>query len=687
MKKSFKFRTLLPFAILFLVLLFALPRIAKLSLDYRKGQPWKYETLFAPFDFPILKTDEQMLQEMGNTQAPFVPYYKFSTEVRDANLKKAENVDLGNFNVLKSSIISYMSDLYDAGIVSDEGIVSNGTSGSPEVIYIQRDKRAKAYPADDVYSVSEAKAELRGRVGESLKKYRWKATATAELDSIMTLAGIYDLLVPTLVYDKQTTELVMAESGGQVSPTAGYVRAGQLIVSKDEIVTAEIAQILDSYKKEYEVSMGYSGSEFLFWLGNGIIALALVVLLLLSIYFADCSVLGTSNKLAYLLLIVTAFMLVGILVPRFQSDLIYIIPFTLCAMLLEPFFGNKLILPCYAIALLPLAMFADNGIVLYVMFFVAGAVSLYTGRNLNRGWRQFVNALITFAVLVVVYMGFRCIDMISGNTLGAVILLFAASLLPIAGYPLIFLFERIFNLISPNRLAELGDTSNHLLQELEKKAPGTFQHSLQVSNMAEAAARAIGANVPLIRAGALYHDIGKMRNPLCFIENQTTLGIEDAEGYHAGLSPLQSAIDIIKHVSDGVEIAQKNHIPQPIIDFIISHHGTSRQNYFYSKYLKAGGTRDHASDFEYHGRKPRTREELILMLCDSIEAASRTLKEYTAQSFNDFVENMVDSKMSEGQFEDAEITVRELQTVKEVIKGYLSQIYHERIAYPKKVQK
>jgi putative nucleotidyltransferase with HDIG domain len=249
----------------------------------------------------------------------------------------------------------------------------------------------------------------------------------------------------------------------------------------------------------------------------------------------------------------------------------------------------------------------------------------------------------------------------------------------VALYPLIYLFEKMFNLVSTTRLVELADTNNSLLRELSLRAPGTFQHCLQVMNMADAAARSVDANVPLVRAGALYHDIGKMKNPLCFIENEAPA---TANRYHDGLSAKESARAIIRHVDDGLEIAAKSGLPSVISDFIKTHHGTSSTGYFYTAYLNAGGDPTDVSDFFYHGEKPSTKEQVILMLCDSIEAASRSLKDYSEESFSNLVDNIVSGKMKAGQLENSDISVKELGTVKDVLKKYLAQLYHERIEYP-----
>ena len=313
------------------------------------------------------------------------------------------------------------------------------------------------------------------------------------------------------------------------------------------------------------------------------------------------------------------------------------------------------------------------------MFLCAGIVSMNTFMYFSRGWLQFVNALIIFGVELLVFAGFRLIDAGRSLVWVDVLQLFIGSMLTVACYQFIFLFERIFNLVSTTKLAELTDTNNKLLQELASKAPGTFQHSLQVMNMVDQVGRSVHANVPLLRAAALYHDLGKMKNPLCFIENSSLN--PGSPNYHEGRNPRESARDIIAHVPDGIEIAKANGLPSEVSEFILTHHGTSYTASFFNQYLNEGGDPAYLSDFYDKGRKPRTKEEVIMMICDSVEAGSRTLKEYTPESFDQFVERMVRYKEEAGQFENAEISIREMNVVKATLKTYLQQLYHERVEY------
>lgn len=674
-KINYSWKVYLPLAILFVTLVLIFPRMGKFNYDYKKGSPWMYEPLIAQFDFPILKTDAQIQAERSLLGSSIIPYFRYSDTVVHSQISQVESLDLGANNSYKPEILNAFVRLYGSGIVSESGpeYLPEGKTFDSNVIFVQKDRRAKKVPSTEVYTVQEAR--------DFLLLFLTEAELRCNVDSLCRTAGIYDLIKPNLLFDRQTTDLVHEESVNYVSPTAGVVNAGQLIVSNGEIITAEIEQLLDSYKAEYENSLGYSGPRIWLWTGNILLALALVVVLFFTIYYTNYWVFDQMNKYLYLLVIYLFATILALVVEKVDPALLYMTPFTLVALYLVAFFKKRVVLPVYILALLPLLVFSHNGTELFVMYLVAGAVTIFFAEIFNKGWKQFITACIVFVVLVLVYFGFRFIEGISGfHDYRTIFYLFIGSFLSVAGYPLIYLFEKIFQLVSNNRLVELTDTNNKLLRDLAHKAPGTFQHSLQVMNMADAAARSIDANVLLVRAGALYHDVGKIMNPQCFIENEN-LGVH----YHDGLTPRESAIEIIKHVSDGMALASKFKIPEVVKEFIVTHHGTTCTAYFYNKYITGGGDPANADDFFYKGKKPNTKEQIIIMLCDTLEAASRTLKDYSAETMSALVENIVKSKMADGQFEDADISLKELNIVKNVLKSYLQQIYHARIAYPKKM--
>ena len=654
-----------------------MPRTAKFNYSYKKGTPWPYETLISQFDFPILKTEEQIQEEREEAGTIVIPFYRYSEEVTSAVVKNAQSLDLGGFNNLRPSVVTRLGDIYAKGVISDAKVkLEQGSAEvSENLIYIQRNKRAVQYPRTEVYKVSEARDQL---VALLAKTY-----PSVNLDSLFRRTGVYEVIVPNLQYDKAMTELTHAESADYVSPTLGYVKADEKIVSKGEIVTGEVAQILDSYKKEYNQVFGYAGPRVLLYLGNILLALALVVILLLILHFTSPGIFSKSNQYYYILTVFLLAAIITFVVERIAPSLMYLVPFPVFALFLLAFFRKKQVLPLYMAMLLPLLIFCGDGMELFVMFLTAGVVTIETFGYFSKGWRQFLNAAIIFVVEVLVYLGFRFIDV--GSTAAWWVdlsLIFVGSMATVALYPLIYLFEKIFNLVSVTRLIELADTSNPLLQELAAKAPGTFQHCLQVMNLVDAVGRATDADVPLLRAAALYHDVGKMQNPLCFVENESTA--PGATKYHDGKTPKESAADIIRHVDDGLAIAEEHRLPDVLKDFIRTHHGTSNTAYFMNKYLNEGGDPADVSVFYYHGQKPTTKEQVILMVCDSIEAASRTLKEFTPQAYDRFVEGIVKGKEDAGQLEDADITLHDLNLMKRMLKTYLQQIFHSRVAYPKR---
>ena len=661
-----RMKVYVPLAILFVVLFLLMPRTRRFSYDYKKGSPWMYETLVADFDFPVLKTEAQLQEDNRDVQLDVIPFYKVKPSVLSDVSSWAAQADLGQYSSARDILQSSVDAVYSRGVLPS-------LDEEASVVYIQKDKKAVQVPASELLSVTSA----REIIVRDLKNSKLCPNA----DSLVRACGLYDKIVPDLVYDDEATSLFHETRVKNVSPTSGMRNEGSVIVSKGELVTAEILQVLDSYKAEYDSKYGYDGRESLHWLGNALISFILVLLVFISINYTYPRIFNDASSYYYMLLIFLLSTVCTFVLERANPELLYLFPFALMALYLVAFFKKRVVLPVYMLSLLPMLIFAHNGVELFVMYFVAGMVSIFTFSYFNRGWLQFVNALCMFVSLVFVYGTFHLIEgtyaMVNYKL---VLFMFLGSMFSVAGYPLVYLFEKIFSLVSTSRLLELSDTNNKLLRELSSKAPGTFQHSLQVMNLADAVGRAIDADVPLLRCGALYHDIGKINNPQCFIENATP----GTPAYHEGLSPQESAHDIIKHVSDGYAMAEKYGIPGVVRDFIISHHGTSCTGYFYTVFLKQGGDASEASEFFYDGEKPSTTEQIILMICDSVEAASRSLKDYKEETVSALVDKIVSSKMEEGQFDEAPISIKELIIMKDVLKNNIMQMYHARIAYPER---
>lgn len=662
------YKVYLPLVFLLVLLTFVMPRSPKFNYDYEKGSPWMYEDLVSLFDFPLLKSEEQYKAELQEAWSSVIPVYRHDATIAAGMIDKLEDTDFGNYGSVKPAIGSMLETIYSKGVLP-ENMTQDTSDG---LIYVQKDMRAGKVPAAEIYTVDAAKAKLNEVLAESFPEFVADTSYHYLLSSLIT---------PDLSFDQEMTDLISEENVGLISPTSGVIKSGQTLVSRGELVTAEIEQMLDSYKLEYESNMGYNGPQSVQWIGNSLIALFLVVILFFAIYFCNYHIFERYNRYLYVLLVFTISAVASFLVAGTEPSYFYMVPFTLIALYLLAFFSKRLVFIVYFLSLLPMLIAAPDGMQLFFIYLTGGVVAIYVFDYFNRGWLQFVCAFITFLAMALVWLAFRMIDGIGGlGDITPLLQLIMAAFLSVAGYPLIYLFEKIFMLVSSSKLVELSDTSRPLLRLLADKAPGTFQHSLQVMNLADAAARAVDANIPLIRAAALYHDIGKISNPQCFTENET-----QSAGYHETLTPKESAQDIIRHVSDGLVLADKYGLPDVLKEFIVSHHGTTSTAYFLTKYLNEGGNPEDVSDFYYNGVRPVSKEQVILMISDAVEAASRSLRNYSEQSISELVDRIVDGKADDGQLSDSTISLKELNIIKSVLKKYLQQMYHSRISYPKRV--
>ena len=665
------FRTYSCFIVLAALMILLYPKEGKFQYEYQKGRPWVYETLIAPIDFPILKTEAEMLREKEERASETVAFYSYDPAVAPSRLEqfahKAVEVKLDNR--LTREMYDHLDEAYERGIVAD----LNTRDYSDKVISVKRDKRFIETPATEVFDID--------RIYSILKSDLVYGYPGMDIDSIATLLSLRDFIVPNLFFDENTTQMVHREAVNYISPTKGVIYAGQLIVSEGEIVTGDICQILDSFKAEYELSYGYTGSPNALLISHLMTVFAILALFFFVLWFVDRSCFENLRKLVFLmLLLLLSFMAVAILF-RVDQRLLYLFPFAIGALYVSAFFRDDLVCALHLVYLSPLLVIPENGVELYFIFALGGLVGLLAHSRFNRGWLQFVNALFIFLTMALVSFSFKLGvgDLSYAFKSTNFLYLGISAILSIVLYPFVFLFEKIFGFVSYSRLWDLTDTNNPLLKRLQQKAPGTFQHALQVANMAELAAREIGANAMLVRVGALYHDIGKIENPMCFIENQ-------AEGvnYHAGLTPEESARAIIKHVEDGMNLARKANLPDSVCDFIASHHGRSKTLYFYNVYCNAGGDPANTEPFTYNGKLPETKEQVVVMMADAVEAASRSLKDYSEQSISNLVERILASRLDDSQLVRADISLKEIGEVKASFKRYLQQIYHARIAYPKR---
>lgn len=662
-------------AVSFALMMLFFPNETKFKYEYQRGRPWMYETLIAPIDFPILKTDAEISAEQEQLASEVVSYYVYdnsiyTTSVSDfAKMQSLESLPAE----INKTIEDAIDKIYTNGILPDDkyAAINSASASASDYIIIQKNRRATEELLSSIYTVDKGIKYIKS---ELLAQY-----PLLNADSLLAAIQIQNYLVPNLVIDKVTTEAMHKEAIDYISPSKGMIYTGQLIVAEGETITAEIEQLLNSYKHEYELSLGSNGDVFQLFFAHAIITLIVLLLLFFNIYFVNVDVLKQFNKFSFFLVVALLNFLITVFARNVDPKLLYMVPYAVFALYMISFSSSRMTFPLYVVALMPLLIITEHGIELYVMNAFAGGIALVSFSFLNRGWLQFLNALIIFISLLLVYVAFRLLE--NTNTLDFTVLLylFLNALFVVAAYPLVFLLEKIFGLVSGSTLRDLADTNNSLLQELARKAPGTFQHSLQVANLAERAVAAIGGDFLLVKVGAMYHDIGKINNPQCFIENAAP-GVN----YHAGLSPMESAKEIIKHVDDGVEIAKKHNLPQIVIDFITSHHAKSQTLYFYNQYCNQGGDPADLDDFSYHGTLPTAKEQVVVMMADAVEAASRSLKDYSAESISNLVDSITKQRLADSQLVQADISMKDINIVRAVFKKHLQEIYHARIAYPKR---
>lgn len=667
------YKVYLPLFLMLVFFVFMLPRSPRFSYEYKKGEYWMYETLVAEFDFPILKTDEQLKVEKDSIMTAKLPYFDKKQSVKDTAFARLDRVvqgaSLDSLDRFRSVMEKSLEHIYAKGLFGPNDIHQHELEAPDAVCaLVHADNSETKVLVSEVFTMDSAREYVRNELS---------GAGLGNADSLYVYLDVRSLLSPDLSYNAAVTQDRFTDRMFHPSYTRNYISRSETIVEKGEVVTDKIANLLDSYKAEFDRSVGYSGTDFAMWTGLLLVAFGLVVVFFFTLYFCDYGIFSQYNRYLYVLLLYVLFSSVTFLIARDDVDMYYVIPYSLMAMFMMAFFKKGFVMIMYFITLLPLLIATTGTATVFFVHLTSGFLAIYVFGWLNKGWLQFVGSFIIYLIMSLVWLGFCLMFDNVGNWYLLLYMALGAGL-AVAGYPLIYLFERLFMLVSSAKLVELSDTSNTLLRLLADKAPGTFHHSLQVMNLSDAAARSIGANVPLVRAAALYHDIGKINNPQCFTENEAP-GVK----VHDGLTPRESAVLITRHVPDGLALAEKHNLPSVLKDFIVSHHGTTSASYFLTKYLNDGGDPNDVSDFYYDGIKPQTKEHVILMVSDAVEAASRSLKDYSKESISALVDKIIDGKASDGQFDEAEISLKELSVVREVMKTFLQQVYHSRIEYPK----
>jgi len=657
---------------LFIVYLF--PKTGKFRYSFEKGKPWQSESLLAPFDFAIKKTDAELEQETQQIEANSDIYFNLDTDVKSEVL----NSYFEAFNETFSDTIAGFNDrqlLFDKGKNALEAIYEYGILNSvynyddtKSVILIEDNVQKEKIQFQDLFEQSEVRPFLETILNtETLRNRK---------DEFISL--FFNIIVPNVSINESLTKKALDEQLSTLSPSRGVIVAGTLIISKGQVIEDDQYNVLTSLKSEYESQVWNTSSyNWVIVAYTLLVALALLMLLLFLRKYRS-EVFTNNTKVTFIFFNIALMILLTTIVINFNSQYLYVVPLCILPLVLKAFFDARLGLFAHVLTVLLLGFIVPNSYEYMFLQIIAGIVTILTVSELYKRANLFISVGQITLIYIISYFAFTVIHYgqvanIKWETFGLFVLCGLATLFV---QPLIYIYEKLFGLVSDVSLLELSDTNTSLLKELSNSAPGTFHHSLNVANLAEASANEIGANAMLVRVGALYHDIGKMKNPTFFTENQST-GINP----HDELSSKESADIIINHVLDGIEIAKKNNLPDRVIDFIRTHHGTSTVYYFYRKEKAVDDTVDE-QDFAYPGPKPFSKETAILMMCDSVEAASKSLKSPTSSKINDFVENIINKQMDTGQFLNANITFKDIQAIKKVLKSKLANIYHLRIEYP-----
>lgn len=670
---SLAYKVLLFFCTTFLIV-YLFPKSGKFKYNFDKGKPWQSENLYAPFDFAIKKSAEELDKEKLAISQNSPVYLDIVPEIKQ-NVLEAYQVKFKQY--IPDSIIKNGNKIYDLGYTILENIYAYGVLDEEEDYTFSNDKTAillenQTQKETTLFSNFISLNDFRTITEQELERLGFSKYSP-------NLISVYfDIIKPNAKINKSLTENALQEELNKISPTRGSIERGTLIISKGEIVEGTKYDILKSLQSEYESQVWSKSSyNWIIFAYTILVALTLLMLLLfLRKYRID--VFLDNTKVTFIFFNITLMILLTTLVINYNPEYVYVVPLCVLPLVFKAFFDARLGLFAHVLTVLLLGFIVPNSYEYMFLQIIAGIVTILTVSELYKRANLFISVGQITLIYIISYFAFFVIHEgsvleLKFETFGLFVLCGLATLFV---QPMIYIYEKLFGLVSDVSLLELSDTNTKLLKELSNKAPGTFHHSLNVANLAEASANEIGANAMLVRVGALYHDIGKMKNPTYFTENQST-GINP----HDELSPKESSKIIIDHVIDGIEIAKKNKLPDRVIDFIRTHHGTSLVYYFYAKEKEIDLDLD-KDDFKYPGPRPFSKETAILMMCDSVEAASKSLKEPSTPKIDKFVESIIGKQMENGQFLNANITFKEIQSIKKVIKNKLANIFHLRIEYP-----
>lgn len=655
------------------VIVYFLPRDGKFNYQFDIDKPWKYGQLMATFDFPIYKADEVVKREQDSILSSFQPYFQSDKEVEKKVLAKLKTDYQSHLRELLPStdyvrfLERTLSEIYRAGIVSTEELDKLHKDSISSIMVIN-DKMASHQPTEKVYSVKDA------------YHYILTADSSRYRPEVLRQCSLNEYLFPNLTYDEQRTETAREEILNDYSWANGIVLSGQKIIDRGEIVNQETYSILESLRKESIKRSESIGQKRLILVGQILFTGIFMLCFMLYLELFRKDYYKRKGSLSLLFVSITFYCVLTAIMVANNIFNVYIIPYAMLPVIIRVFLDSRTAFTAQGITILICSICLRYPHEFILLQLSAGLVAILSLRELSQRSQLFRTAILVILTYIAVYFAFELItendlskfngSMYTYFIINGILLLFA--------YPLLFLVEKTFGFTSNVTLVELSNINNSLLRRMSETVPGTFQHSMQMANLAAEAANRIGAKSQLVRTGALYHDIGKMENPVFFTENQS-----GNVNPHKNLSYEQSAQTIISHVTDGLKLAEKHNLPKAVKDFITTHHGRGKTKYFYISWKNEHpGEEPDEEVFTYPGPNPFTKEQAILMMADSVEAASRSLPEYTEESIGNLVDKIIDSQVAEGFFKQCPITFKDIDVVKTVFKEKLKTIYHTRISYP-----
>ena len=667
------------FCIAVATIVYIFPKQGKFKYEFQnlKGKPWLHEDLIAPFDFAIKKSTEELQKEKSEIISNSKPYFKFEQGISSA--KKAQlkseleaRWDGKKNKSQKENTLAFartiLDSIYGKGIIEPNAITENKSADFS--IYLIENNVAEEHELCDFHTITSAYAYVEQQLVKN-----------PGIDPKFILPIVENCIAHTIFYDKATSDKILKQAIDDISPSRDIILKEQSIISKGEIIDAKKFQILESLKSEYEGQSGSSSDYLFILLGQIIIVSSCLFVLIAFLGFFRKDIFLDNAKITFILILIILQVLMAHFSAGSQSFNIYLLPFCVLPIIIRAFYDTRIALFVHLVTVLIVSFIAPDRFEFTFIQLLGGMVAIFSIVNMRNRSQIFISSGLIFLTYSIAYVGITIIQ--EGGSDAITWQDFAgfgiSALLTLFSYPLIFVFEKLFGFISDVSLLELSDTNGKLLRELASRAPGTFQHSLQVANLAEEAIYAIGGNTLLVRTGALYHDIGKMEMPMYFIENQA-----NGMNPHDEMSFDESAAIIISHVIKGIEIAKRNNLPEQIIDFIRTHHGTSITAYFYRSFQNAfPEEKIDESKFHYPGPIPFSKETAVLMMADSVEAASRSLKKYDYESIDQLVENIITTQIEQNQFMNSDITFKDINRLKNIFKKKLINVYHVRVEYPR----